>query len=242
MSVNEMVDAQASIEISKAPDIDASTVIGYKRLYNRLVKRVIDFVLASVITVCVSPILAIASIAIFIEDGMPILYRAERGGLHAKPFKICKFRSMVKNADKNGGGTTALRDKRITRTGNILRKTKIDEFPNLYNILVGQMSFVGPRPELLRYTNQYKGVEKLILEVRPGITDYSSIEFINLDEIVGSGNADEIYEQKVLPKKNRLRIKYAADVSLRTDIKIFFMTVYKVIEKAFGFLFKGKHR
>ena len=104
------------------------------------------------------------------------------------------------------------------------------------------MSFVGPRPELLRYTNQYKGVEKLILEVRPGITDYSSIEFINLDEIVGSGNADEIYEQKVLPKKNRLRIKYAADVSLRTDIKIFFMTVYKVIEKAFGFLFKGKHR
>lgn len=149
---------------------------------------------------------------------------------------------MVKNADQVGGGTTALHDSRITKVGNILRKTKIDEFPNLFNILKGQMSFVGPRPELLRYTREYHGAEKIILEVRPGITDYSSLEFINLDEIVGSGNADEVYEQKVLPLKNKLRMKYAAEVSFKTDVKIFCMTVGKVIEKAFGFLFRGKHR
>lgn len=242
MTVNGMMDAQVTHELVKKSDIDEAAVIGYKSFYNRVAKRGIGFLLALILTICVSPILLIASIAILLEDGMPVLYRAERGGLHGKPFKICKFRSMVKNADKVGGGTTALHDKRITKTGNILRKTKIDEFPNLFNILAGQMSFIGPRPELLKYTNQYEGVEKLILEVRPGITDYSSIEFINLDEVVGSGNADEIYEEKVLPKKNELRIKYAADVSLKTDVKIFLMTVYKVIEKAFGFLFRGKHR
>lgn len=225
-----------------ASDIDPALVTGYIGIYNRFVKRIIDFLLAVVITVCVSPILLSVSLAILIEDGRPILYRAERGGLHGKSFKICKFRTMVKDADKIGGGTTALHDNRITKVGNILRKTKIDEFSNLFNIILGQMSFVGPRPELLRYTEQYKGTEKLILEVRPGITDYSSLEFINLDEIVGSGNADEIYEQKVLPEKNKLRVKYAVDVSFKTDVKIFLMTVYKVIEKAFGFLFRGKHR
>ena len=93
------------------------------------------------------------------------------------------------------------------------------------------MSFIGPRPELLQYTDQYKGTEKLIFEVRPGITDYSSIEFINLDEIVGGSNADEMYEEYVLPKKNKLRVRYAATVSFRTDCRLFILTVGKVLEK-----------
>lgn len=226
----------------KASEIDETLVTGYKGFYNRFVKRIIDIILATLIIVLVSPILIIASLAILIEDGMPILYRAQRGGYHGKTFRICKFRSMIKNADKVGGGTTALNDNRITKVGNILRKTKIDEFSNLFNIITGEMSFIGPRPELLRYTSEYKKTEKLILEVRPGITDYSSIEFINLDEIVGSGNADEMYEQHVLPKKNKLRIKYAATVSFGTDMKLFFMTGFKVLKKAFDFLFRGKHK
>ena len=102
---------------------------------------------------------------------------------------------MVKNADKIGGGTTALHDPRITKVGNFLRKTKLDEIPQLGQVLQGKMSLIGPRPELLKYVNQYEGEEKDILQVRPGITDFSSIEFINLDEIVGGENADEMYEK-----------------------------------------------
>lgn len=226
----------------KASNIDEGLVRGYKGFYNKCAKRIIDVVLGTVIIVCVSPILLVVSVAIVAEDGFPILYRAKRGGYHGKEFRICKFRSMIKNADKVGGGTTALNDNRITKVGNIIRKVKIDEFPNLLNILTGEMSFIGPRPELLQYTSQYKGTEKLILEVRPGITDYSSIEFINLDEIVGAGNADEMYEQYVLPKKNKLRVKYAATVSFVTDTKLFGLTVWKVIEKCWGFVVKKQHR
>ena len=135
-----------------------------------------------------------------------------------------------------------MHDPRITKVGNILRKTKLDETTNLLNILAGTMSFVGPRPELLQYTEKYQGKEKEILEVRPGVTDFSSIEFINLDEIVGPGNADERYERLVLGKKNALRMKYAETVSFRTDCVVFFRTVGKVLQKAFGFIFRKEHR
>lgn len=219
-----------------------SEITGYKSFYNRVIKRVFDFVLALVLTVILLPIIIIVGILIIIDDGLPVFYRAQRGGYKNKPFTIFKFRTMVKNADKIGGGTTALNDNRITKIGNILRKTKIDEFANLFNILRGEMSFIGPRPELLQYTDQYEGVEKYIFEVRPGITDFSSDFFINLDEIVGGENADEMYEKYVLKNKNALRVKYAAEVSFVTDFRIFFKTVFDVINKAFGFIFKKEHR
>ena len=149
---------------------------------------------------------------------------------------------MVQNADKIGGGTTALNDSRITKTGTFLRKTKLDEFANLISIIAGNMSFIGPRPELIQYTSQYKGTETLIHEVRPGITDYSSIEFINLDEIVGGSNADEMYEEYVLPKKNKLRVKYAATVSFGMDCRLFILTVGKVLEKMVNTVLRKKRR
>lgn len=173
----------------------------YKKFYNAHVKSKLDFLLALVFLIVLLPVYIIISLAIIIDSGFPVFYKADRGGYKGVPFKIFKFRSMVKNADKIGGGTTALNDPRITCVGAFLRKTKLDEIPQLFNILNGTMSFIGPRPELLKYTNQYEGEEKLILEVRPGITDYSSIEFINLDEIVGGENADEMYEKHVLKKK-----------------------------------------
>ena len=138
---------------------------------------------------------------------------------------------MVIGAENLGGPTTALNDIRITRSGRVLRKTKLDETPQILNILKGEMSFVGPRPEMPRYTAQYTGREKLIFEVRPGITDYSSLKFINLDEIVGNENADEIYENFVLKKKNQLRTKYAQTVSFKTDLELFFKTVAQVVRK-----------
>lgn len=223
-------------------ELEFESINAYKHFYNRYAKRALDVVSATLLFIFLSPVLFIISIAIIIEDGFPVLYKAERGGYHGKIFKICKFRSMVKNADIIGGGTTALNDNRITKTGKIIRKLKVDELPNLLNVITGEMSFIGPRPELLQYTSQYQGAERFILEVRPGITDYSSIEFINLDEIVGQGNADEMYEQFVLPIKNKLRIKYAATVSFSTDIKLFCLTIWKVAEKAFGFILKREHQ
>lgn len=213
-------------------------ITGCKGFYNRVLKRVIDLVLSLFMLVVLSPLLLVISLLIVIDDGFPVFYRAYRGGYKNKSFKIFKFRSMVKNADKIGGGTTALNDNRITKVGHFIRKTKLDEFANLFNILRGEMSFIGPRPELLQYTEQYEGVEKYIFEVRPGITDYSSDIFINLDEIVGDQNADEMYEKYVLKNKNALRVKYAAEVSFKTDFKIFFKTVFDVIKKAFGVIFK----
>ena len=216
--------------------------MNYNGIYNRLVKRVIGFVIAVLLLLAIWPFYLIIALVIAIEDGFPVFYRPQRGGYHNKPFRIFKFRSMIKNADKVGGGTTALNDPRITKVGNFLRKTKLDEIPQLFNIIGGSMSFIGPRPELLRYTDRYEGEEKLIFEVRPGITDFSSIEFINLDEIVGQGNADEMYEKYVLKKKNQLRVKYAKEVSFTTDVTLFTKTVWRVIEKALSFIILKKHR
>lgn len=211
-------------------------------MYNKFIKRWIGAFLAIILLLMMLPIYFILMLTIAIEDGFPVFYKPLRGGYKNKPFRIFKFRTMVKNADKIGGGTTALNDPRITKVGNFLRKTKLDEIPQLFNIIEGTMSFIGPRPELLRYTDQYDGEEKLILEVRPGITDFSSIEFINLDEIVGAGNADEMYEKYVLKKKNQLRIKYAKEVSFATDVKLFTLTVWRVIKKAFSFIILKKHQ
>ncbi len=204
---------------------------GYCGFYNRIIKRIIDFILSLVAAVVVTPIVFVIGIFIAIEDGFPVLYTPLRGGYRGKAFRIFKLRTMYKGADKMGG-TTALNDPRITRTGKALRKLKLDELPQVYNVLLGSMSFIGPRPELLRYTEAYKGEEKIILEVRPGITDFSSIEFISLDEIVGAENADEMYEKYVLEKKNKLRIRYAKEVSFGTDVSLFFKTVTAVLKKA----------
>ncbi len=207
-------------------------------IYSRVVKHMIDTVLALIGLVLLSPIFLIISAAIVAESGFPILYRAERVGYHGKPFRICKFRTMVRDADKIGGGTTALNDSRITKVGAFLRRCKLDETVQLFNILGQSMSFIGPRPELVRYTSQYDDMEMHILDVRPGITDYSSITFINLDEIVGEENADEMYEKYVLKQKNQLRLKYVSTISFQTDVKLFFGTVFQVLRKIYRTILK----
>ncbi len=208
-------------------------------VYNRVMKRCIDFILALILFVICLPFYLIIAIAICIDDGLPVLYRAPRGGYHNKTFRICKFRSMVKNADKIGGYTTAFHDPRVTKVGAVLRKAKLDEIPQLINILKGEMSFVGPRPEVLEYVNRFTGLETYILEVRPGITDYSSIKFANLDELVGSENADEFFQKEILGQKNALRVKYVAEISFSTDVKIFFKTIGAVFGRVIATV-KGK--
>lgn len=205
--------------------------------YNVVVKRLLDVLLALFLLFWLWPLLLLIALLVVLDSGFPILYRAQRGGRHGKPFRICKFRSMVRNADQIGGGTTALHDARITRVGSFLRKTKLDEIPQLFNILGGSMSFIGPRPELTRYTDTYDELERHILDVRPGITDFSSLEFISLDEVVGATNADEYYEKHVYKRKNALRLKYVSELSLKTDVKLFLSTLGKVANKALKVIF-----
>ncbi len=216
--------------------VKKNSKLGYESAYNKIFKRCLDFTIALVAIIVLFPIILIFSLAVMIDDGFPIFYTPLREGYKGKPFKIIKYRTMVRNADKIGGGTTALNDLRITKVGSVLRKVKADEIVQIFNVLTGTMSFVGPRPELLQYTEQYTEEESVILKVRPGITDYSSLEFINLDEIVGGENADEMYEKYVLKRKNQLRIKYAEEVSLKTDFIILFKTVWCVLEKFINFL------
>ncbi len=200
-------------------------------LYNRVFKRCIDLVLALILFIICIPFYLVITVVIAANDGFPVLYKAPRGGYRNKTFRICKFRSMVKNADKIGGYTTAFHDPRVTKVGAVLRKSKLDEIPQLINILRGEMSFVGPRPEVLEYVGRFTGLEKYILEVRPGITDYSSVKFANLDELVGAKNADEFFQREILGQKNALRVRYVAEISFLTDVKIFFMTVGAVLKR-----------
>lgn len=149
MSENtKRLEQQIADKSIAASQIDLKLITGYKGIYNNCVKRIVDFFLSTLILLAVSPIIFFVAVSIFLEDGFPIFYRAERGGFKGTIFKIYKFRSMVKNADAIGGGTTALHDARITKVGEIIRKLKIDEFPNLINVVKGEMSFIGPRPEL----------------------------------------------------------------------------------------------
>lgn len=208
-------------------------------IYNRVIKRCIDLILGVVLFIVCIPLYIVITIAISAHDGFPVLYKAPRGGYHNKTFIICKFRSMVKNADKIGGYTTAFHDPRVTKVGAVLRKSKLDEIPQLINILKGEMSFVGPRPEVLEYVNRFIGLEKYILEVRPGITDYSSIKFANLDELVGEEKADEFFQKEILGQKNALRVKYVSEISFVTDVKIFFNTIGAVLKRVIATV-KGK--
>lgn len=206
-------------------------------LYAHYIKRHIGFMLALILMLILLPIFLSIALAVYLDDGFPVFYRPYRGGYYGRAFRIVKFRTMVKNADIIGGGTTALKDKRITRVGYILRKTKLDELPQLINIIKGEMSFVGPRPELLQYTETYTREEKNILSIRPGITDFGSIELVNLDEIVGCENADAHYEKFVLKKKNALRLKYLEEVSFQTDAHLVCITIRIVFGKAIFHIF-----
>lgn len=194
-----------------------------------MAKRFFDIVISMIGLLLLSPLLLVVSIAIGLDSPGPVIYRAVRTGLHGRPFVMYKFRTMVKNADKIGGGSTGSKDPRVTRVGHYLRRYKLDELPQLLNVLKGDISLVGPRPELPMYTSLYKGEELLILTVRPGITDYASLQFRELSEVLGDQDPDRVYEERVMPIKNALRVKYVKEHSLWVDAKILMRTVARVI-------------
>ncbi len=161
----------------------------------------------------------------------PVFYQGIRVGKQGKLFRPYKFRTMIEGAEKLGGSTTAESDPRITKVGRFLRKYKIDEFPQLINVLKGEMSFVGPRPELEEHVRCYNEEEKIILTVKPGMTDYACIRFISLDKVVGKKDADEIYIKNVRSEKNRLRVKYAENHSFLEDLKIIIKSLFVIFKK-----------
>ena len=158
----------------------------------------------------------------------------DRVGKNGKMFRIIKFRTMIPDSEKVGGPTTALNDYRITNIGVLLRKYKLDELPQLINVIKGEMSIVGPRPELLEYANRYKGEEKKILSVRPGITDYSSIKFSSLDELVGEIDANRIFNEKIINERTALRLKYVKEYNYWVDFQLILITIGVIIKKLFN--------
>lgn len=195
-----------------------------------MLKRFFDINACLIALLFFLPFFAIIGIFIKFNSPGPVFYRGLRTGLRGRPFKIFKFRTMVVDAEKIGGPSTALNDPRLTGIGKFLRKYKIDELPQLINILTGEMSFVGPRPQVEEYTRLYNNEEQIILSVRPGLTDYASIRFINLDQILGDESVDERYLKEIEPEKNKLRMKYAKEHSFWIDIKIILMTFMQMLK------------
>jgi len=180
----------------------------------------------------ISPVLVTLAIMIKKEDRGPVSYRGVRVGRFGKLFRIFKFRTMVVNAEKLGGPSTADDDPRITKVGNFIRKFKLDELPQLINVLKGEMSIVGPRPEVQMYVDMFTEGERAILSVRPGITDWASIW--NPDEggiLAGSLDPEKTYMEKIRPEKIRLQLKYVRERSFWVDLKIILRTLMAVVMK-----------
>ena len=196
-----------------------------------MIKRVFDIILSALGLILLSPLFLVLAIAIATDSPGGIFYRQTRVGKNGHPFRIFKFRSMRSGSDKKGQLTVGSTDQRITRTGRFIRKHKLDEFPQLINVLKGDMSLVGPRPEVPKYVAMYNDEQKKVLSVRPGITDYASIEYANENDLLSSSsNPEKTYIDEVMPAKLELNKKYISEAGLGTDIKLIFRTLGKVFK------------
>lgn len=196
-----------------------------------MIKRLFDIVMAASGLIIFSPAWLLAAFLILREDPGPLIYRSVRVGRDGREFRMWKFRTMVLNAEKLGGPSTSADDPRLLNSGRVLRKYKLDELPQLVNVLRGDMSIVGPRPEVRFYTDMYSSEERRLLSVRPGITDWASIRFRNEGEILkGAADPEQAYMEKIRPEKIRLGLEYVKRQSLREDLAIIVATVKAVFE------------
>lgn len=179
-----------------------------------------------------SPLFLIVAIWIKLDSNGPVFYKQIRVGRYGKDFKLFKFRSMRVGADKNGLITIGGRDPRVTRSGYFIRKYKLDEFPQLINVFIGDMSLVGPRPEVRKYVDLYTQEQLHVLDVRPGITDLASIRYRNENEILETvANPEQYYIDVIMPDKLRINLEYVANHSFLYDIKLIFKTFWEIISK-----------
>ncbi len=196
----------------------------------RIAKRAFDIVLSALGLLLISPVLGLIALLIKLGSPGPVFYRGVRTGFKGRPFRIYKFRTMVVDAERMGGSATANDDPRITGIGRLLRGHKLDELPQLINVLVGDMSFVGPRPEVKKYTDMYAGEEKAILDVPPGITDWASIWDSDEGAVLeGATDPEKAYEELIRPVKLALQLYYVRNRSFGADLKILFHTFFKLL-------------
>lgn len=194
-------------------------------------KRLFDFFFASIGLLMLSPLLMVISVWIKWDSSGPIFFRQVRIGQYGQPFRIIKFRTMVSDAELKGAQITSGDDVRITRIGHHLRHYKLDELPQLVNVLMGEMSFVGPRPEVPRYVEKWPAdVRNEILSVRPGITDFAAIEFKDENALLSeTENPEKIYVEQILPIKIRYYLKYVHERSLWVDMVLIFQTLRAIV-------------
>ena len=196
----------------------------------RMIIRFFDVLFSSLGLIILSPLFLILVVWIKIDSKGPVFYKQSRVGKDNHDFYLYKFRTMAVDADKKGLITIGGRDPRITRLGFYLRKYKIDELPQLMNVLRGEMSFVGPRPEVRKYVEKYNSQQRQILSVKPGITDYASIQYIDENELLAQSNdPEETYIQVVLPEKVAYNMKYINNQSIKEYFKILYLTIKKIL-------------
>lgn len=194
--------------------------------------RFLDIIASICGLIILSPLFIILGIWIKLDSKGPVFYKQIRVGQYGKDFALYKFRSMRVGADKKGLITVGGKDNRITKVGYFIRKYKLDEFPQLLNVLKGDMSLVGPRPEVRKYVDLYTDEQKKVLSVRPGITDYASIEYVDENEILGKAeNPDKTYIEVIMPDKIKYNMKYINNRSVIEYIKVIFLTFKSIIVK-----------
>ena len=204
-----------------------------KKKVSLILKRIFDIIFSIILLIILLPILIIISICIKCDSKGPVFFRQERVTTYGKIFKIFKFRTMIQNADKKGTLVTQKNDSRITRVGSIIRKMRLDELPQLINILIGDMSFVGTRPEVKKYVDKYTENMYATLLMPAGVTSIASIEFKDEDEVIDTlikngKTVDEIYIENILPEKMKYNLEYITKFSIKNDLIIVFKTVIKV--------------
>lgn len=192
-------------------------------------KRTVDLFLATALVCILAPVWLFVALMVWVEDRGPVFYRQERIGRHGRPFLIWKFRTMTPNADRAGPLITAAGDPRITFVGRHLRRWKLDEIPQLLNVLAGEMSFVGPRPEVKRYVDLYSEEQRIVLELYPGITDEASIAFRDEEVLLAEAPDRELfYREYCIPRKIGINLTYAARAGLLSDVGVMIRTVFAV--------------
>jgi lipopolysaccharide/colanic/teichoic acid biosynthesis glycosyltransferase len=193
-------------------------------------KRFFDVLFSGVLIIVLVPLGIVVSILIVLDDFGSPFFVQQRVGLNGKNFGLLKFRSMRKNAESKGQLTVGMKDNRITRSGYFIRKYKIDELPQLVNVFLGEMSVVGPRPEVPKYVLLYNEEQQNVLSIKPGITDFASIEYVRENELLSaSSDPEETYIKEIMPAKLELNLKYLREQSFLTDMKIILQTIKAIL-------------
>lgn len=194
------------------------------------IKRIFDIIMSTFGLLITAPFLVLIAIAIKMDSTGPILFKQIRVGKNEKEFKILKFRTMIIDAEKKGMQITVGKDSRITKVGHFLRKVKLDELPQLLNVFIGEMSFVGPRPEVPKYVAMYTTQQKNVLRVSPGITDLASIEYRDENSILAkSDDPESVYINQIMQEKLKLNLEYIIKASFLFDIYLIFQTLFKIV-------------